>query len=276
MGPTPLPPPTESTTIKVVSHSPLIYWWPVWVAGFVLAILTYAQGDRLAIVPEGTRIRLGPDGPQGGSSVLELKGKPTAFLRAAAAAPSDKDAFPTRVADDKAYGLVFTLVLLLVILSTNISLRGLWSVLVVLVLVMLAVVFAAEGWWTSIVAGLGSLHIFLSAAGYLVIAAVLFVFWVLVVFVYDQRRYMIFSPGQFVVHQEVGDLRQIHDTTNVNVEKRRSDLFRNWILGFGSGDLIVQTPGTQGQQYVLPNVLFAARRVREIANLLKTRPVVPE
>ncbi|MFO0845075.1 MAG: hypothetical protein U0797_22255 [Gemmataceae bacterium] len=28
----------------VISHSPIVYWWPVWAVGYVLAVLTYLQG----------------------------------------------------------------------------------------------------------------------------------------------------------------------------------------------------------------------------------------
>src|SRR5262249_56973465 len=52
--------PTEPTpspgrlTLKVISHTGLIYFWPVWLAGFILAGLTYAEDTRLAVVPAGT------------------------------------------------------------------------------------------------------------------------------------------------------------------------------------------------------------------------------
>ena len=30
--------------LRIYSYSPLFYWWPVWVFGFVMALLTYWQG----------------------------------------------------------------------------------------------------------------------------------------------------------------------------------------------------------------------------------------
>src|SRR5689334_88674 len=55
--------------IKIVSHSPLFYWWPVWAAGFLMAFLTWADGGHMAIVPAGTvaeqaRQVEGHDGPR--------------------------------------------------------------------------------------------------------------------------------------------------------------------------------------------------------------------
>src|SRR3954452_13456452 len=44
----------RDTTIKIVSHSDLFYWWPVWAVGFLMAFLTYQSGHRMAVVPDGT------------------------------------------------------------------------------------------------------------------------------------------------------------------------------------------------------------------------------
>ena len=60
----------------------------------------------------------------------------------------------------------------------------------------------------------------------------------------------------------------------MTIQKQRSDLFRHWILGLGSGDLIVRTSGAQAHQFDLPNVLSLGRRVREIEELLRMKQVV--
>src|SRR5213082_1033325 len=50
-----VPPATDTTPefdeIRVYSHSPLFYWWPVWLFGFIFAVITLMDGDRMAIVP---------------------------------------------------------------------------------------------------------------------------------------------------------------------------------------------------------------------------------
>jgi hypothetical protein len=33
-------PPDQPLTLKVVSHTGLIYWWPMWLVGFILAGIT--------------------------------------------------------------------------------------------------------------------------------------------------------------------------------------------------------------------------------------------
>jgi hypothetical protein len=60
----------------------------------------------------------------------------------------------------------------------------------------------------------------------------------------------------------------------MTVQKQRSDLFRHWILGLGSGDLIVRTAGAQTHHFDMPNVLFLGRRVREIEDMLRSKQVV--
>jgi hypothetical protein len=32
------------TSLKIYSHSALLYWWPVWLTGYIMAALTYAAG----------------------------------------------------------------------------------------------------------------------------------------------------------------------------------------------------------------------------------------
>ena len=38
--------------IKIIGHSNIFYWWPAWVAGFAVALISYMQGRDVAIVPE--------------------------------------------------------------------------------------------------------------------------------------------------------------------------------------------------------------------------------
>jgi hypothetical protein len=96
-----------------------------------------------------------------------------------------------------------------------------------------------------------------------------------VVLVFDQRQFIIFSPGQIIVHREIGDRQSVYDTSGVTVVKRRNDFIRHRLLGLGSGDLIVSTSDGR-HEFELPNVLFADTKVREIAEAMKTRPVIAD
>src|SRR5262249_54688149 len=200
---------------------------------------------------------------------LTVPDQPTpSLVRAAADAAKGEPAFPVRIARSTNYGVVYVLVLLMVIFGSNVPLRGLASVLAILFLLVLAMLFAYLDWWTDIFDYLGGLRVGITAAGYCFTSALLLVAWLATVFLYDPSRSMIFTPGRFVLPREIGALREVFDVAQVTVEKRRSDLFRHWVLGLGAGDLIVKVP-SQALQIELPNVLFADRRVAQIGNLMR-------
>jgi hypothetical protein len=58
------------------------------------------------------------------------------------------------------------------------------------------------------------------------------------------------------------------------LHKRWDDLFRQWALGLGSGDLIVRTGGANPQTVELPNVLFVGSKFRAARQMLQEREVV--
>ena len=39
------------TEIKIISHSNVFYWWPAWVVGFAVALISFVQGREIAIEP---------------------------------------------------------------------------------------------------------------------------------------------------------------------------------------------------------------------------------
>src|SRR5947209_7488067 len=42
--------------IKLVSHSPIFYWWPIWFLGYIMALITLVENHRLAILPHETKV----------------------------------------------------------------------------------------------------------------------------------------------------------------------------------------------------------------------------
>jgi hypothetical protein len=253
--------------LTVVSHTGLIYWWPVWLVGLVLAALTYFEDNRLAVLPPGTTAR-----PGGTDKVYEVTVPvESPVLRDAAAAGAE--AFPVRISRNTDYGMVYVAVLLAVAFGANVPLRGMASVAAVLFLVLVTVVFAFLGWWGKIFEAVGGWHVQITFAGYLVPSVGLLVLWLLTILLYDPLRYLRISPGQLIVHKDIGDQSEAYGTTGFVVEKRRTDLFRHWVLGLGAGDLIIKLPG-QGFVIEFPNVLVVDKRVAQIAELMKTRPMV--
>ena len=258
-------PPRE---VHIVAHSMLFYWWPVWVVGFLLAGLTWLDGHRLAIVPAGTQVVLGFD-----------SGREALVLPAGARLPRDPATGEPRepglrVASHSGYGAIFIVVVLLVVFVTNVPIRGLWSVVAIIIVVLGTIILALAGWWDDILEAAVHSRVYINAFGYLTFSLPLLVLWLVVVLFFDSRIYMTFSPGQLLVHQEIGAGVVAYDTLGMVVAKRRSDLFRHWLLGFGSGDLLVKTAGAQGQQFEMHNILFVGSKLQMIQQMLQTREVV--
>jgi hypothetical protein len=267
--------PANRREIRIVSHSNLFYWWPLWAVGFVLFFLTLIDGHNLAIVPRGTEPlrevkvieRSGTE--RDGVDVLVAPGK---------SLPPKHSDVPSQprlhIAESASYGVMFIVVLLLLIVITNVPLRGLWSVVVIVVIVLLSIIFALADWWRPVLEALFSLHIYINAAGYLVIASALLVIWLVTLYLFDPQIYMVFTPGQLRVRQEIGGGEAAYDTMGMVIQKQRNDLFRHWILGLGSGDLIVNTSGASAHHFDLPNVLFVGYKVKQIEDMLREKTVV--
>jgi hypothetical protein len=147
-------------------------------------------------------------------------------------------------------------------------------VIVVLTVLLGTIVMALAGWWDDILEALGHSHVYINAFGYLAISLPLLVLWLVVVLFFDRQMYMVFTPGQLRVCQEIGGGEVAYDTMGMVVAKRRSDLFRHWLLGIGSGDLLVKTTGAHTQQFEMHNVLFVSSKLQLIQDMLQTREVV--
>lgn len=254
--------------VYIVAHSMVFYWWPVWVVGLLMAGLTWLDGHRLAVVPAGTQA---VEDFEGGREAL--------VLPAGSHLPKDpatgKPREPLfRVARHSAYGVIFVAVVLLVLFITNVLLRGLWSLVMVMTLLLLTVLIALAGWWDNILESLVHSRIYINAFGYLAIAVPLLILWLAVVLFFDRRIYMIFAPGQLRLCQEIGGGEAAYDTTGMVVTKQRSGLFRHWLLGLGSGDLLVKPAGTSAQQIEVHNVLFVGKKLQVIQDMLQKREVV--
>jgi hypothetical protein len=139
---------------------------------------------------------------------------------------------------------------------------------------MVTLILALLGVWDDIFEALGHSHVYMNGFGYLALSVPLLLLWLVVVLFFDSRTYMVFSPGQLRVCREIGSGEVVYDTVGMAVAKRRSDLFRHWLLGFGSGDLIVKTAGANSQQIEMSNVLSVASKLQLVLQMLQTREVV--
>jgi hypothetical protein len=282
----PISPPTPSARhdveIRIVSHSNLFYWWPVWAVGYILAILTLMDPYVMAVVPKGTKpYRTGIEVNTRESGVV--KGREALVL------PENEPLPPKEKIDGKVqeaeephldishrstYGVVFAMVLLLVIVITNVPLRGMWSFMVIVLFILLITVLSLFKVWDDIFRILRPLDIRINMGGYVFISTGLLLVWLVTFVLFDRQMYMIFTPGQLRVRLEIGGGEKAYDTTGMTIEKQRSDLFRHWLLGLGSGDLIVNTAGAHVQHFDLPNVLFIGKKVQQLEDMLREKAVV--
>jgi hypothetical protein len=272
--------PPAKREITLISHSMLFYWWPIWVLGFVMAGITWVENTRMAHVPPGATVSKAREDDK--SAFYEIgipKGSETKSLNEAVEQTKTpgtaRGTFPTRITEKAWMGPVFCVILLLTVVITNVPLRGLWSFLVLLMMVVIALIISlVPNGWDQLLGAIGNLHIYINMAGYLFIATVVFILWAVSVFVFDQRTYMVITPGQIRVCEHVGASIRTFDTVGLTFEKQRDDLFRHWLLGFFSGDLVVRTAGAERETIRLPNVLWIGWRLEEVQKLLSEKAMV--
>lgn len=216
--------------IHLYAHSRILYWWPVWVCGFTMAVLTHLEGKT-----------------------VQVAGRPEVIHQ------------------DGLLGVIFVLTLMLVIAITNVTVRGLASLVVVLVLALGGLLLAYYQKLDEVVQWVSNRRIYLNLGAYFWFSTATFTIWALTFFLFDRLSYWRISPGQVTYETVFGAASKSYDADNMTLEKMRDDLFRHWILGFGSGDLKIRPFGAQQEQLLISNVLFLGSRVRRIERMLATQ-----
>ena len=217
--------PTAVQQIHIYGHSNLLYWWPAWAFGFVIAVLNAGQEKFLA-TPEG--------------------GQPSSAL-----------------------GLTYLSILLLLIVFTNVRLRGINSVVTLLTVAFIAVVLAWFGWWDDIARLIPYLSVHMNTGFYLVFSTGLLIIWLMMFFVFDRLTYWRIRPGQMTEEHLIGGGAESFDTNGLRFQKLGSDFFRA-VLGLGAGDLKATVAG--GATIEIANVIFVDRKVHAIEKLISVKP----
>ncbi|HVC93306.1 MAG TPA: hypothetical protein VND64_06420 [Pirellulales bacterium] len=244
--------------IRIYSHSSIFYWWPVWLAGFLMAAITFVEGSRAVIAPAG--------------STYDAAGRAIVLPEGAAVPSGDGSPIGEREAESKNLGVVFTVILLLVVFITNTPLRGLWSAIAVLVVLVLTLTLAWLGKWNDLLAAFGRVSIHMNLGFYVFFSSLLLLLWAAVVFVFDRMHYWKFRPGQLTYESWFGGGQKSYDTAGMLFEKLRDDPFRHWVLGLGSGDLTIKTSGAQHEQIVVSNVLRLNPILTRLQAMVSERP----
>jgi len=217
--------------VRVYSHSTFFYWWPVWLTGYIMALVTRIDGQLVDV---------------GGSMVWMHR--------------------------SKNLGVLFTLMFFLVILITNVTLRGLASVVAILAFAFGALLLAYYGLWEDVLNWMGKVSIFMNMGFYVFFSTLVLIVWGFSVFVYDRLSYWRVTPGQLTYDAVIGGAQKSYDTRGMVFEKHRQDLFRHWVLGLGSGDIQISTTGARRETLNIPNVLFVDAKVSEIQKMIAMQP----
>ena len=124
----------QLSEIKVYTHSPILYWWPIWALGLIFGFVS------LFVSGEGTE------------------------------------------AAARVQGQTFVFVLVFVIFSTTVKLRGANSVILGLILLIGGILLATANLSGPIAAFIGGLDIRMSPAFYWFVGISVFVMWAVMIF----------------------------------------------------------------------------------------------
>ncbi|HUG18056.1 MAG TPA: hypothetical protein VMM56_03720 [Planctomycetaceae bacterium] len=226
--------PAPQRELRIYGHSSILYWWPVWAVGYLMAFLTYSHGKPV---------------PNEGVEQAQSWFHPSNNL-----------------------GVVFLLVLFTVILITNFSVRGLASGMVIMGGLLLTVVLAYVGWWDEVFSWFGNLKIHLSLGAYFWFSTLMLLTWAVTVFGIDRLSYWEVTPGQLTHITLYGAGSQSYNTQGMGLEKHRDDLFRHWLLGLGSGDLEILTSGATRERIDVFNIVFIGSKVEIMQRLIAEVP----
>ena len=170
-----------------------------------------------------------------------------------------------------ALGLTYLAILLLLIIFTNVRLRGINSVVALLSVGFITVLLAWFGWWDDIARLIPFLSVHMNTGFYVVFSTGLLIIWLLMFFVFDRLTYWRIRPGQMTEEHMIGGGAQSFDTNGLRFQKLSSDFFRA-ILGFGAGDIKATMAGDRAAAIELPNVIFVDRKVQAIDKLISVKP----
>jgi len=173
---------------------------------------------------------------------------------------------------NSALHVIFTVTLMLLILFTNVKMRGIYSVTFVITILFIAVLFAWLDWWTYILQLLPHFTVHINLGFYLFFGTVLLLIWALAFLIFDRLTYWRVRPGQIIEERVIGGGARSFETEGLLFEQRPADLFQQTILGLGAGDLVLKTGGAYRTEILIPNVLLASRTIKRTQHLIAVKP----
>ena len=165
------------------------------------------------------------------------------------------------------FGNIFLLTILLVIFITTVNLRGLWFFMVLLLFIVFIFAGYIIGFLSGIVSFISSININLSVNSYFMFSVPLFVVWFMTVLVYDRLKYVVVRKNRVTLVREIGERVSEGSDINMSYYKVRDNFAMHWLLGFGSGDLIIRI---NNEQIRMPNILNIKKKLQQIEAILNS------
>ncbi len=187
--PSDLPDPSVLPELRIYSRSTVFFWWPVWLAGYIIAAITAIWGETLTL-SNGTKIV---------------------------------------VHHNTGLGLTFIVILILIMMLSNEKLRGIYSVVLLLTIAFVTVLFGWLGWWDRIFAFIPQLTVYMNLGFYLTFSTALFAIWALRFLLFDRLIFWRLRPGQLTEEHLIGGGEQSYDTRGMLFEQRSNDFFRHTV-----------------------------------------------
>lgn len=214
----------QLSELKVYTHSPILYWWPIWSLGLLFGFVS------LFVSGEGTE------------------------------------------AAARVQGQTFVFLLVFVIFSTTVKLRGANSVILGLILLIGGILLATANLSGPIAAFIGGLDIRMSPAFYWFVGISVFLMWAVMIFGFDKVKFYEIAPGQVRERVFWGSGDRAESGANARCRYLKDDFLRHRILGLIiTGDIEITL--ADGEVWYLHNVLFAKSKANRINELIVTRPV---
>jgi hypothetical protein len=243
------------------------------VLALICAISSYIENTRLATVPGGTTIAAAT---QPGEYVLQIpksSATPTELDAALQRSGQGQEAFPIHAGtSNRPWGILFLSTTLLVIVLTIFQFRGLWSFIVLIVLVALSFSMSLLGVWDSLLSFLQSINVQINSSTYLMIASGLGSLWFIMVLVIDRQRSVTITATEVRFRTTYGNSELAFPIEDVTLEHLADDALMHWILGFGSGDVLIRTKGNG--EFYFPNVFFLPQRLKQLQAILGPERVI--
>lgn len=204
-GPRTEGPPAKGGTVRLYSHSAIIYWWIVWLPGFVISALTYLYGETVTL-SNGDMLAIAPSEWIGGA---------------------------------------FLLITISAIIFTNFRIEVNTFLIVVLTGAVLYLLLIQSGFILSTDFIDHLPKIYMSLGFYLVSSTAIFLIWIIAFFISDRLTHWEFSPGymqeKYLILNKTD--RNI-STLQMNISQKPMDIMRR-ILSFGTmGDIYISFPNS--------------------------------